>query len=41
IIVKMLILGVIATIVEAFSPSDVDNLLIPAVLLISWHLIGF
>jgi len=41
VIVKMLILGVIATVVEAFSPSDVDNLLIPAALIASWHLLGF
>jgi len=41
VIVEMLILGVIATLVETFSPSDVDNLLIPAALLVSWHLLGF
>ncbi|MEQ9715465.1 MAG: phosphatidate cytidylyltransferase [Candidatus Asgardarchaeum sp.] len=36
----MIILGIIATIVEAVSPSDVDNLLIPAVLLIIAYIIS-
>ncbi len=36
---KTLILAIIATIVEALSPRDVDNLLIPAVLLIVLYLL--
>lgn len=39
IIQKILILGVLATIVEAISPSDVDNLLIPAALLLAYNLV--
>jgi len=35
-----LIMGVIATIVEAVSPADVDNLLIPAAILLACYLLG-
>ncbi|HFC49705.1 MAG TPA: hypothetical protein ENJ59_03130 [Thermofilum sp.] len=35
-----LIMGVIATIVEAVSPADVDNLLIPAGILLTCYLFG-
>ena len=35
-----LIMGVIATIVEAISPADVDNLLIPAAILLACYLLG-
>ncbi len=36
---QIALLGIVAVIVEAVSPADVDNLLIPAALLIVYHLL--
>ena len=38
-IYQIAVLGVIAVIIEAISPADVDNLLIPAALLAAYHLL--
>jgi len=40
-LLKMLMLGIIAMIVEAISPSDVDNLLIPAAMILCWYFLPF